>query len=151
MKKSIDNLSKWFAQLALVMLCIVASWSTASSQSRDISKVSEDEFNRDVNESDEQRDKRRLKVSKRGAMDFYWGGNFRAALEDFLILLAKDPSSVETNFYIGACYLESNIDKTKAIPYLEYVVQQPKFPKEAIYQLARAYIFAHRLMRQLRQ
>ncbi|MFT4523950.1 MAG: WD40 repeat protein/outer membrane protein OmpA-like peptidoglycan-associated protein [Bacteroidia bacterium] len=144
MKKPIYNLTNWFTRLAAIMLYIVASWSTANGQSRDITKVSEDEFNRDINESDEQRDKRRLKVSKRGAMDYYWGGNFRAAIEDFLILLSKDPSNVETNFYIGACYLESNIDKTKAISYLEYVVQQPKFPKEAIYQLGRAYMFAHR-------
>ena len=77
-------------------------------------------------------------------MTHYWNGNFRAALDDFLILLSEDPQNVELNFYIGACYLESNIDKSKAIGYLEYAVQQDKFPKEAIYQLGRAYMFAHR-------
>ena len=144
MKKPLHNLSIWLVQFVVVVLCLTALRNTTSAQSQDITKVSDEEFNRDINESDAERDKRRLKVSKRGAMNFYWGGNFRAALDDFLILLSKDPSNVETNFYIGACYLESNIDKAKAIPYLEYVIQQRKFPKEAIYQLGRAYMFANR-------
>lgn len=113
-------------------------------QSRDIREVTEEEFNRDIEETEEEREKRILKVNKRGAMEHYWNGNFRAAIQDFLILLAKDPTDVELNFYIGASYLESNIDKEKAIEYLEFVVQQDKFPKEAIYQLGRAYMFAHR-------
>ncbi|MCB9192510.1 MAG: OmpA family protein [Flavobacteriales bacterium] len=106
--------------------------------------VSEEEFNQEINETPEEREKRLLKVNKKTAMEHYWNGNFRAAIEDLLILLAKEPSDVELNFYLGASYLESNIDKGKAIPYLEFVVQQEKFPKEAIYQLGRAYMFAHR-------
>ena len=116
----------------------------AVGQSRDIRETSEEEFNQEINETEEERAKRLLKVNKKGAMEHYWNGNFRAALEDFLILLAKDPTDVDINFYIGASYLESNIDKEKAIPYLEFCVQQEKFPKEAIYQLGRAYMFAHR-------
>lgn len=116
----------------------------ACAQSRDIKQVTEEEFNRDITETEEERAKRIAKVNKGGALDHYYNGNFRAALEDFLILLAKDPTDVDINFYIGACYLESNIDKEKAISYLEFVVQQEKFPKEAIYQLGRAYMFAHR-------
>ncbi|MDP6908670.1 MAG: hypothetical protein QF371_04150, partial [Flavobacteriales bacterium] len=114
------------------------------SQSRDITEVTEKDFEKELTETDVERAKRRLKVTKKGAMTHYWNGNFRAALEDFLILLSKDPGNVDLNFYIGASYLESNIDKGKAIPYLEFAVQQEKFPKEAIYQLGRAYMFAHR-------
>ncbi|MCF8461820.1 MAG: OmpA family protein [Flavobacteriales bacterium] len=113
-------------------------------QTGDISTVTEEELNKELTETEEERAARRLKVTKKGATDHYYNGNFRAALEDFLILLAKDPNDVELSFFIGACYLESNIDKSKAIGYLEYVVQQEKFPKEAIYQLGRAYMFAHR-------
>ena len=124
-------------------LLSVASFQ-AFGQSGDIKSVTEEEFNKELEESEEDRAKRRLKVNNKSAMTHYWNGNFRAALEDFLILLTENPKDIDVNFYIGACYLESNIDKSKAIDYLEYVVQQDKFPKEAIYQLGRAYMFAHR-------
>jgi WD40 repeat protein len=117
---------------------------TVNGQSRDIRKSTEQEINREINETQEERENRRAKVTLKGAMEHYWNGNFRAALEDFLVLLGKEPGNVDISFYIGACYLETNIDKLQAIPYLEYVVQQPKFSKEAIYQLGRAYMFAGR-------
>ncbi|MFC2175637.1 OmpA family protein [Bacteroidota bacterium] len=113
-------------------------------QSGDITKVTEAELNKEIQQTEGEKQQSRLKVSKKSAMTHYWNGNFRAALEDFLVLLSRDASDVEISFYIGACYLETYIDKEKAIDYLEYVVQQPKFPKEAIYQLGRAYMFAHR-------
>ena len=116
----------------------------ALAQSREIKEVTQEEFDKEINESEDEKKQRELKVTKRTAMDHYWNGNFRAALDEFLILLAKDPENVDLSFYVGACYLESNIDKSKAIVYLEYAVQQEKFPKEAIYQLGRAYMFAHR-------
>lgn len=113
-------------------------------QSRGINEVTAEEFNQEINETAEEKKVRERKITKRSAMDHYWNGNFRAALDEFLILLEKDPENVDLSFYVGACYLETNIDKSKAIVYLEYVVQQDKFPKEAIYQLGRAYMFAHR-------
>lgn len=128
----------------LLFVCVGFSFSDALGQSREIRSVTEEEFNREINETEEEREKRLLKVNKKGALEHYWNGNFRAAIEDFLILLAKDPSDVDLNFYLGASYLESYIDKEKAIPYLEFCVQQDKFPKEAVYQLGRAYMFAHR-------
>lgn len=133
-----------FTTLYIFLLFFIWAPHQVIAQSRDIKAVTEEEFNQELNETDEERQKRELKVNKKGAMDHYWNGNFRAALQDFLILLAKEPTDVELNFYVGACYLESNIDKEKSIQYLEYVVQQEKFPKEAIYQLGRAYMFAHR-------
>lgn len=133
-----------FTFVCLFSACFGFFINSAIGQSRDIREVTEEEFNQDINETEEEREKRLLKVNKKGAMEHYWNGNFRAAIEDFLILLAKDPSNVELNFYLGASYLESYIDKEKAIPYLEFCVQQEKFPKEAIYQLGRAYMFAHR-------
>jgi WD40 repeat protein/tetratricopeptide (TPR) repeat protein len=113
-------------------------------QSGDIKTVTDEEFNQELEETKEEKTKRLKKITKKSAMTHYWNGNFRAGLDEFLILLSNDPQNVEINFYIGACYLESNIDKSKAIGYLEYVVQQDKFPREAIYQLGRAYMFAHR-------
>lgn len=133
-----------FTSFNFLLLILVCLNSQTFSQSRDISEVSEEEFNKEINETDEERQKRLLKVNKKSAQEHYYNGNFRAAVDEFLILLAKDPTDVDLNFFIGASYLESNIDKEKAIPYLEFAVQQEKFPKEAIYQLGRAYMFAHR-------
>ncbi len=84
------------------------------------------------------------KPTKTKALEHYWNGNFRAALDEFLLLLGTEPQNVDYNFYIGCCYLETNIDKTKAVSYLEFVTQQPKYDKEAVYQLGRAYHFAKR-------
>ena len=136
------RMTRTFTAILFVFLSLHCG--SALAQSGDIKAVTEQELNKELNETEEERAARRLKVTKKGAVDHYYNGNFRAALEDFLILLAKDPNNVELNFFIGACYLESYIDKSKAIGYLEYVVQQEKFPKEAIYQLGRAYMFEHR-------
>ncbi len=133
--------SVWFVFLSA---CICTPLSEVIAQSRDIRQVTEEELNKEIVETEEQREQRRAKVTLKGAMEHYWNGNFRASLEDFLVLLAKSPADIDLNFYIGASYLETNIDKRLAISYLEYVVQQPKFPKEAIYQLGRAYMFANR-------
>jgi hypothetical protein len=113
---------------SLSSFCVLA-------QSGGISKVTQEEFEKEINETQEEKKQRELKVTKRGALDHYYNGNFRSALDEFLILLAKDPENVDLSFFVGACYLESYIDKSKAIVYLEYAVQQDKFPKEAIYQL----------------
>lgn len=130
--------------LNFFLLFLVCFNSQTFSQSRDISEVTEEEFNLEITETEEEREKRLQKITKKTAQEHYYNGNFRAALDEFLILLAKNPTDVDINFFIGASYLESNIDKEKAIPYLEFAVQQDKFPKEAIYQLGRAYMFAHR-------
>ena len=130
--------------LYILLALMLFSGLNSFGQSGDIKAVTEEEFNQELEETEEEKAKRLKKINKKSAMTHYWNGNFRAALDDFLILLSEDPQNVELNFYIGACYLESNIDKSKAIGYLEYAVQQDKFPKEAIYQLGRAYMFAHR-------
>ena len=106
-----------------------------------VSNVTQEEVDKEINETVEEKKQRELKITKRSALDHYYNGNFRSALDEFLILLAKDPENVDFSFYVGTCYLESYIDKSKAIVYLEYAVQQDKFPKEAIYQLGRAYMF----------
>lgn len=137
-------MTRSLTSIAFFFLLSVVFCQDLRAQSRDIKAVTEEEFNQEITETEEEKEKRIAKITKKTAMEHYWNGNFRAALDEFLILLAKEPTDVDLNFYIGASYLESNIDKEKAIPYLEFVVQQDKFPKEAIYQLGRAYMFAHR-------
>lgn len=123
-----------FVFLALLVLPLAVF-----SQSRDITTTQEVE-----EKIKNEKANKTYKPTKQKALEHYWNGNFRAALDEFLLLLATDPQNVDYNFYIGCCYLETNIDKTKAISYLEFVTQQPKFDQEAVYQLGRAYHFAHR-------
>lgn len=109
------------------------------SQSRDITTTQEVE-----EKIKKEKEAKIYKPTKQKGLEHYWNGNFRAALDEFLLLLANDPQNVDYNFYIGCCYLETYIDKSKAISYLEFVTQQPKFDKEALYQLGRAYQFVGR-------
>ena len=70
-------------------------------------------------------------------------GNYEAALEDYLQLL-DDTKSDKYNYNIAICYLNTNINKTKAIPYLEILTRKPKFDPNAMYLLGRAYHYAYR-------
>jgi Tol biopolymer transport system component len=71
-------------------------------------------------------------------------GNYDEALTDYLDLLDEDSKNMEYNYRIGVCYLNTNINKGKAIPYLEVVTRQAKYEPDAMYLLGRAYHFAYR-------
>jgi len=129
-----STLSFLFFLLAMSALPVIGL-----SQSRDITTTQEVE-----EKVKNEKENKVYKPTKQKGLEHYWNGNFRAALDEFLLLLANDPQNVDYNFYVGCCYLETNIDKLKAISYLEFVTQQPKYDKEALYQLGRAYHFAHR-------
>ncbi len=70
--------------------------------------------------------------------------NYEEALTAYLDLLEDDNRNVEYNYRIGICYLNTNINKAKAIPYLELVTRQPKYEPDAMFLLGRAYHFAYR-------
>jgi hypothetical protein len=70
--------------------------------------------------------------------------NFRFSLQEYLELLKKDSNNIEYRYKVGQCYLYTNIDKSKAIKHLEWVVKQPKADPEAWYDLGRAYQLAYR-------
>ena len=70
--------------------------------------------------------------------------NFEDALEDYLALLDKEPRNEKYNYRAGVCYLNSNVNKAKAVPYLEIVTRVTKTEFDAWYLLGRAYQFAFR-------
>jgi hypothetical protein len=70
--------------------------------------------------------------------------NYEGALDDYLSLLEQDPKSEKYNYNIAVCYLNTNINKTKAIPYLEKVVSNSQYDPNAMYLLGRAYDYAYR-------
>ena len=58
-------------------------------------------------------------------------GNYESALDDYLSLLSEDPHNLIYSYNIGVCYLNIHGNKTKAIPYLEKVVHDPKHDPNA--------------------
>lgn len=70
--------------------------------------------------------------------------DYKNAINDYLILIKKDSTNTIYNYRLGVCYLNTNIDKLKAISCLEYVVEQPKYEVVAWYELGRAYQLAYR-------
>ncbi|MBS1637173.1 MAG: PD40 domain-containing protein [Bacteroidetes bacterium] len=71
-------------------------------------------------------------------------GNYEDALGDYLQLLNEDPKNELYNYNVGVCYLNSNVSKAKAAPYLEIVVRKEKHDPNAEYLLGRAYQYANR-------
>ncbi|MCE3278143.1 MAG: outer membrane protein [Bacteroidetes bacterium] len=74
----------------------------------------------------------------------FLSGNYEAALDEYLLLLEKDAKNDKHNYNIAICYLNTNINKAKAIPYLEILTHKPKFDPNAMYLLGRAYHYANR-------
>jgi len=70
--------------------------------------------------------------------------DFDDALEAYLTLLDKYPDNELFNYRVGVCYLYTNIDKTKAIPYLEVGAHMKKHNPNTLYLLGRAYQLAYR-------
>src|ERR1035437_5992505 len=55
----------------------------------------------------------------------FTAGNFEGALDDYISLLENDPKNDNYNYNIAICYLNTNINKDKAIPYLEIITRKP--------------------------
>ncbi len=70
--------------------------------------------------------------------------NFEEALEDWLQLYQVDSKNMEYQYNIAVCYLNTNVNKSKAIPYLENVVKSPNHNPNAKFLLGRAYQYANR-------
>lgn len=71
-------------------------------------------------------------------------GNYEDALDDYLQLLTLDKKNENYNYNTAVCYLNTNINKAKAVPYLEIVVRNEKHNPNADYLLGRAYQYANR-------
>lgn len=70
--------------------------------------------------------------------------NFDEALDDWLQLYQVNPKNIDYQYNIAVCYLNSNGNKTKAIPYLENVVKSDNHNPNAEFLLARAYQYANK-------
>lgn len=85
------------------------------------------------------------------ADEFFKYGNFDGALPIYLEEHKQDPLNEELNYRLGVCYLETNRDKKKAIPYFEFAVGQGSKEEEIFLELGQAYLHAHRFGEALEQ
>lgn len=83
-------------------------------------------------------------ISEKTANDYFLKNNFEQALKEYQNLLKNDPTNDKYRYRIAVCYLNTNIDKTKAIEYLEQAVKNERADANTYYLLGRAYHFANR-------
>jgi tetratricopeptide (TPR) repeat protein len=84
------------------------------------------------------------KATAKLANEHFNDGNFNAAIHEYIELLEADAENQKFNYRVGVCYLNTNIDKSNAIPYLEKVVKSEEPNPNSYYLLGRAYHFAYR-------
>ncbi len=70
--------------------------------------------------------------------------NFEEALDDWLQLYQINSKNHEYAYNVAVCYLNTNTNKSKAIPYLESVVKSENHNSNAEFLLGRAYQYANR-------
>lgn len=71
-------------------------------------------------------------------------GDYEFALQNYLILYKYDRENIDLNYKIGICYTETNVDKEKAVPFLEYVVSFNNYPIRTKFFLGKAYMYNYR-------
>lgn len=79
------------------------------------------------------------------AKDYFEYKDYNRALVKYLKLYDKDKNDLTVNLQIGLCYLKVNDDKTKAIPYLEYVYNSGNYDNELLLYLGMAYMYNYEL------
>lgn len=82
--------------------------------------------------------------NRKKADRFFASENFEDAMEEYLLLIDKKPDDVVLNYRLAVCFLNTNIDKEKAIAYLEKIKDNAKADDNTWYLLGRAYHFAYR-------
>jgi tetratricopeptide (TPR) repeat protein len=71
-------------------------------------------------------------------------GNYDGALVEYLRLLETDSKNEIYNLRVAICYLETNIEKCKALPFLEFLGNQPKQTTGVQYYLGVAYSYCNK-------
>jgi len=78
------------------------------------------------------------------ARAFLIAGDYVNALKEYQLLIKKDSANTEYNYNLATCYLNTNIDKVKALPYMLQASLDPKMDPLVFYDLGRAYQTCYR-------
>jgi tetratricopeptide (TPR) repeat protein len=73
------------------------------------------------------------------ADDLFFNENYKEALKHYLELLREDPENLKFNFNTGLCYLNSDFEKIKSIPYFEKVIFYDEEASTVYYLMGQAY------------
>ncbi len=76
------------------------------------------------------------------AEEYFKNQNFKSAIEQYKILIKNDPQNIDYHHKIAICYLNANVDRTKAIPHLEKIVNKENISPEVYLDLGIAYRYA---------
>jgi hypothetical protein len=81
---------------------------------------------------------------KLSAGEYFNINDYNRALTGYLELWPKDQSNLTINRNIAICYLNTNEEKSKALPYLHYLLRQGQNDEEVIFMLGQAYMYAYK-------
>ena len=70
--------------------------------------------------------------------------DYNQTLKKYLDLYITNSSDLEINFTIGFCYLHTNSDKSKALPYLEFIYNKGEFKDDLLLYLGMAYMYSYK-------
>lgn len=77
------------------------------------------------------------------ADDLFQFKNYSGALAEYLALLSQNPTSELLGMQIGRCYLNLNEDRSKAIPFLQPALENPKNNRLIEYYYAKALTYSN--------
>ncbi|MGB3949299.1 MAG: hypothetical protein WBM13_15025 [Bacteroidia bacterium] len=78
------------------------------------------------------------------AASYFENEDYGRALKLYLQLFQKDKQNLNVNYKIGCCYLQLNDDKSRAIPFLEYVYTKGGINNpDLLLNIGRAYMYAY--------
>lgn len=73
------------------------------------------------------------------ADEYFFNENYKAALSNYLALLQEEPEDLKFNYNAGLCYLNSDFEKIKSIPYFEKVIFYDEEASTVYYLMGQAY------------
>lgn len=73
------------------------------------------------------------------ADEYFFNENYKAALNQYLALLRMEPEDLKYNYNTGLCYLNSDFEKIKSIPYFEKVIFYDEEASTVYYLMGQAY------------
>lgn len=83
-------------------------------------------------------------IDPREAENDYKNRDYLDAIKIYKALLDGKPNDMDYHYKLGMCYLNTNINKSLAIGYFEWITKQVKFDNEIWYDLGKAYHYANR-------
>ena len=77
------------------------------------------------------------------AANYFDNEDYNRALNAYLKLFRKNKEDVTVNYRIGYCYLHLNDDKSRAIPFFEYVFNKGDYKDDLLLYMGKAYMYAY--------